>query len=73
MKMIQLGKSDLKVSAMGLGCINFGSHVDEKTSFELMDAYVENGGNVLETADNDITWDGFPGSESEKTSGKWLD
>lgn len=73
MKMIQLGKSDLKVSAMGLGCINFGSHVDEKTSFELMDAYVENGGNFLDTADNYITWDGFTGSESEKTIGKWLD
>lgn len=73
MKMLQLGKSDLKVSAMGLGCINFGSHTDEKTSFELMDAYVQNGGNFFDTANNYIFWDGFSGSESEKTIGKWLD
>ena len=73
MKVIRLGKSELKVSALGLGCVDFGSHTDEKTSFKLMDTYVENGGNLFDTANCYIFWDGFNGNESEKTIGKWFD
>ena len=73
MNMLHLGKSDLTVSTLGLGCIIFGSHTDEKTSFEIMDTYVEKGGNFFDTSNNYIFWDGFTGSESEKTIGKWLD
>lgn len=72
MNKVKLGKSDLIVSELGLGCINFGSHTDEKTSFELMDTYYENGGNFFDTSNNYIFWDGFTGSESEKTIGKWF-
>lgn len=73
MKMLNLGKSDLRVSSLGLGCINYGSYTDEKTSFELMDTYVENGGNFFDTSNNYVAWDdSFTGSESEKTIGKWF-
>lgn len=72
MKKLYLGKSDLKVSEMGLGCINYGSYTDQKTAFELMDTYCENGGNYFDTSNNYIAWDGFTGSESEKTIGKWF-
>ncbi len=73
MKKLNLGKSDLKVTVLGLGCMNFGSLIDERTSFELMDAYVENSGNFFDTANNYVFWEsGFFGGESEKTIGNWL-
>ena len=73
MKKLNLGKSNLMVTVLGLGCMNFGSLIDESTSFELMDAYVENGGNFFDTANNYVFWEkGFSGGESEKTIGNWL-
>ena len=70
---IRLGKSDLEVSKLGLGCINFGTTTDEKTSFALMDTYLENGGNFLDTANNYAFWNaGGVGGESEKVIGNWL-
>lgn len=72
MNKINLGKSSLKVSPVGLGCINFGTKIDEKQAFELMSTYVKCGGNFLDTANNYAVWNGGDGSESEKTIGKWL-
>ncbi len=73
MKKIVLGKSDLKVSQLGLGCILFGSDIDKEKSFELMDCYIENGGNFFDTANNYAFWaDNCNGSESENVIGEWL-
>ena len=73
MRKIKLGNSDLEVSELGLGCINFGSTTKEMTAFELMDTYVENGGNFFDTANNYAFWEeGFVGGESENTIGNWL-
>ena len=72
MKKINLGTSSLKVSQLGLGCINFGTTVSEKDSFKLMDTYVEGGGNFLDTANNYAIWNGGDGRESESTIGAWL-
>ena len=47
MRKIFLGKSNLKVSQLGLGCINFGSKTSESDSFELLDTYIENGENIV--------------------------
>ena len=61
-----------KVSAIALGSAHFGAKMPEETVFEVMDAYIKLGGNVLDTAriygDFDL---GIPGI-SEKTIGKWL-
>jgi aryl-alcohol dehydrogenase-like predicted oxidoreductase len=61
-----------KVSAIALGSAHFGAKMPEETAFEVMDAYIRLGGNVLDTArvygDFDL---GIPGI-SEKTIGKWL-
>lgn len=46
MKYVSLGSTDLKVSQLGLGGFNFGTVTDEKTAMELMDCYIEYGGNV---------------------------
>lgn len=72
MKKIQLGKSGINASVIGLGAINFGTTISEDTAFKLMDNYVLNGGNLIDTANNYAVWNGGDGSESEKTIGKWI-
>ena len=72
MRKIFLGKSNLKVSQLGLGCINFGSKTSESDSFELLDTYIENGGNFIDTANNYAVWAGGNGKQSEETIGKWI-
>ena len=56
MKNIKLGNSDLHVSQLGLGCINFGTLTDEKTAFDIIDCYLEKGGNMLDTSNNYAIW-----------------
>lgn len=49
-----LGRSGLKVSQLCLGTMGFGTEggwgADKQTSFDIMDAYAEAGGNFLDTA-----------------------
>ncbi|MDF2596850.1 MAG: NADP-dependent oxidoreductase domain containing protein [Clostridia bacterium] len=73
MNRINLGKSHLRVSQIGLGCVDFGTKIHEKQAFELMNAYVRCGGNFFDTANNYATWNGGDGSESEKTIGRWFE
>ncbi|GAA4962432.1 hypothetical protein GCM10023238_32150 [Streptomyces heliomycini] len=48
----------------------FGSLTDEKTSFALLDRYVEAGGNFIDTSDNYAFWTtGDRGGHSEKRPG----
>lgn len=69
----RLGNSGLKVAAICLGTMQFGWTADEATSFEVMDAYVEAGGNFIDTADIYSAWaKGNRGGESEVIIGKWL-
>lgn len=73
MEQIRLGKTDSFVSSICLGCMYFGSKVDEETSFRLMDRYVEAGGAFLDTADCYAFWiPGHSGDESETTIGNWM-
>lgn len=73
MKKIQLGHSGINVSPVCLGILQFGTRVDEKTGFSILDAYVEAGGQFIDTANNYSMWHaGGVGTESETTLGKWL-
>ncbi|HEX9025066.1 MAG TPA: aldo/keto reductase [Clostridium sp.] len=72
MKKMLLGNSSLQVSMLGLGAINFGTITNEEDSFKIMNEYIYNGGNFIDTANNYAVWNGGNGSESEKTIGKWL-
>jgi aryl-alcohol dehydrogenase-like predicted oxidoreductase len=73
MRTIPLGGSGTDVSALCLGCMCFGTTVDERTSFALLDRYVDAGGRFLDTADNYAFWvDGAQGGESEALLGRWL-
>jgi aryl-alcohol dehydrogenase-like predicted oxidoreductase len=46
-----LGRSGVRVSPLGLGTMPFGHTVDEATSFALMDAAIDAGINLFDTAD----------------------
>ena len=46
----RLGKTDLRVSSIGLGCVTFGREIDRETSLTILDRAVELGINLLDTA-----------------------
>jgi Predicted oxidoreductases (related to aryl-alcohol dehydrogenases) len=71
MKLIALGKTGLQVSELCLGSLYFGTKIDEKTSFALLDQFTEAGGAFIDTANNYCFWLG-DGGASESTIGKWL-
>ena len=68
-----LGKSSLSVAPLAFGGNVFGWSIDEKRSFELLDAFVDAGGNLIDTADVYSAWvPGNHGGESETIIGNWL-
>jgi aryl-alcohol dehydrogenase-like predicted oxidoreductase len=69
----KLGRTGLKVSSLCLGTMQWGWTADEKTAFAIMDAFVESGGNFLDTADYYSRWlPGHTGGESEEIIGRWM-
>ncbi|MFJ7045482.1 aldo/keto reductase [Streptomyces sp. NPDC101112] len=61
-----------EVSVVSLGAMLFGSRTDEKTSFAVLDRYVEAGGTFIDTSDNYAFWiDGGQGGQSEELLGRW--
>jgi aryl-alcohol dehydrogenase-like predicted oxidoreductase len=69
----QLGRSGLSVSPICLGGNVFGWTADERTSFSILDAWVDAGFNFIDTADVYSRWaPGHQGGESETVIGKWL-
>jgi aryl-alcohol dehydrogenase-like predicted oxidoreductase len=73
MEMRELGRSGLRVCPLMLGGNVFGWTADERTSFAVLDAYVEAGGNFIDTADVYSRWaPGHQGGESEEILGRWL-
>jgi aryl-alcohol dehydrogenase-like predicted oxidoreductase len=68
-----LGRSGLQVSPLCFGGNVFGWTIDEKTSFSLLDAWVDAGFNFIDTADAYSRWaPGHTGGESETVIGRWL-
>ncbi|WP_374533834.1 aldo/keto reductase [Phenylobacterium sp.] len=72
MELRRLGKSDLKVAPLVLGGNVFGWTADEKTSFAILDAFVDGGFNMVDTADVYARWTPAGGGASETVIGKWL-
>ena len=73
MKHVALGNTGVKVSALCLGTMYFGTTTDENTSFQLLDQYVEAGGSFLDTANCYAFWvEGGTGEESERLLGRWM-
>lgn len=71
--MVVLGRSDLEVFPLCLGGNVFGWTADERQSFEVLDAYVQAGGNFIDSSDSYSAFvPGHVGGESETVLGKWL-
>ena len=69
----KLGRSTLQVSPLAFGGNVFGWTTDEATSFKLLDRFVDEGFNFIDTADMYSKWvPGNKGGESETIIGKWL-
>ena len=76
MRYARLGRSDLEVSVLGLGCGNYGGigstpelferGDDERTAFTLMDAARDAGVTLFDTANS------YGGGRSEEWVGRWL-
>ena len=68
-----LGRSGLQVAPIALGGNVFGWTADEAASFRVLDAFVDDGFNLIDTADVYSRWvSGHAGGESEATIGRWL-
>lgn len=68
-----IGTSNLQVAPLVFGANVFGWTADERTSFSILDAFVEHGLNFLDTADSYSHWaNGNQGGESETVIGKWF-
>ena len=73
MQLRNLGSTDLRVSPLCLGTMQFGWTADEAASFAVMDAFWEAGGNFFDSADVYSRWAaGNPGGVSEEIIGRWL-
>ncbi|HEY1064800.1 MAG TPA: aldo/keto reductase [Pirellulales bacterium] len=68
-----LGQTGIDVATLAFGGNVFGWTADEATSFSLLDAFVAEGFNLIDTADVYTRWiAGHQGGESETVIGKWL-
>ena len=73
MKTVPLGNTKAQVSTLCLGAMYFGTRNNEAASFQLLDKYVEAGGNFIDTANIYAHWvPGFRGGESEALLGRWM-
>lgn len=69
----KLGNSGIEVAPLALGGNVFGWTIDEQTSFRVLDAFVDAGFNLIDTADVYSRWaPGNQGGESETIIGNWL-
>jgi len=69
----KLGKTNLDVSVLCMGTMQFGWTADEPTSFEVLSASYQAGINFIDTADIYSNWvTGNPGGVSEEIIGKWM-
>src|SRR5262249_6613476 len=69
----RLGQSALELAPLMLRGIVFGWTVDEQTSFDILDAFVDAGFNAIDASDSYARWvPGNSGGESETIIGKWF-
>ena len=73
MKHRRIGRTDIHVQPLAFGGNVFNWTANESTSFQLLDAFVAENFNLIDTADVYSRWaEGHQGGESETVIGKWL-
>jgi aryl-alcohol dehydrogenase-like predicted oxidoreductase len=69
----RLGRTGLQIAPLAFGGNVFGWTADAKTSFDLLDRFLEAGFNTIDTADVYSAWaPGNKGGESETIIGDWM-
>jgi aryl-alcohol dehydrogenase-like predicted oxidoreductase len=69
----RIGDSAIEIAPLALGGNVFGWTADEASSFAVLDAFVDAGGTMIDTADVYSAWvPGHRGGESETVLGRWL-
>ena len=69
----RLGRTSLEIAPLVLGGNVFGWTADEKTSFAVLDRFLEGGLDTIDTADSYSRWvPGNRGGESETIIGRWM-
>ena len=69
----RFGRSDIEIEPLVLGGNVFGWTADERTSFDILDAFVAEGFTAIDTANSYSRWiAGHQGGESETIIGKWV-
>lgn len=69
----KIGNSNLRIAPFVFGGNVFGWTIDQPTSFKILDAFVDNGLDCIDTADVYSRWvPGNKGGESETIIGNWL-
>lgn len=66
MRYRKLGNSGIAVSKLALGTMYFGAETPQDDALAIMDAYVEAGGNLIDTSNV------YVGGESEAIVGRWI-
>ncbi len=72
MRYARLPGTDRDASLIALGCAWFGTAIPAERAFELLDVFVGQGGNFLDTAHMYASWVKGGAGQSESTIGKWL-
>ena len=73
MKKIQIGDTDLRVAPVNLGGNVFGWTLNEKESFDILDAFIDREYNFIDTADMYSYWvNNDVGGQSETIIGNWI-
>lgn len=71
--MTRIGNTELEIFPLGLGTNTFGSTTDSAASEAILDAFLDGGGNFIDTADQYTFWvPGNQGGEAETILGNWL-
>ncbi|MEQ1492310.1 MAG: aldo/keto reductase [Terricaulis sp.] len=69
----EIGRSGIKIAPLVLGGNVFGWNADQATSSAILDAFIDGGGDAIDTADVYSAWvPGHKGGESETVVGAWL-
>ena len=75
MNKVEFSKTGERVSAVALGCMLMGTSLSREDSFAVLDHFLGEGGNFLDTANCYAWWVGrgeFVGDESETVLGDWM-
>ena len=72
MKKIIIKNTDLAIAPINFGGNVFGWTLDEKQSFDILDAFHNKGFNFIDTADTYSWWVNGKGGQSETIIGSWM-